>query len=134
SVRGKFAYDHYYQADQIRRRDFEVKEYLGQDPDGNDLYNVLREATALGYSVSNDVNRRLYMESAVNYSRSFKKHDISGMLLVNIAENINLNAPNSSGNLPKRRQGVAGRATYGFDNRYFAEFNFGYNGSENFPK
>ena len=28
--------------------------------------------------------------------------------------------------------GIAGRATYSYMNRYFAEFNFGYNGSENF--
>src|SRR5690606_25682298 len=37
-------------------------------------------------------------------------------------------------NLPYRRQGVAGRATYSYKDRYLAEVNFGYNGSENFPK
>ena len=36
--------------------------------------------------------------------------------------------------LPLREQGLAGRATYNYDNRYFAEFNFGYNGSDNFMK
>ena len=36
---------------------------------------------------------------------------------------------------PNKNIGIAGRATYSFDSRYFAEFNFGYNGSENFsPK
>ena len=30
--------------------------------------------------------------------------------------------------------GIAGRASYTYDNRYIAEFNFGYNGSENFAK
>src|SRR5690606_27385588 len=34
--------------------------------------------------------------------------------------------------LPFRFRGVAGRTTYAYDNKYFAEFNFGYNGSENF--
>lgn len=134
TVRGKFGYDHYYRGDQVRRKQFEVKEYLGKDPDGNDVYNVLREATALGYNVSNTINRRLYLEGGLNYNRSFDKHDISGMLLFNMAENIDLNAATSIGNLPKRRQGIAGRATYGFNNTYFIELNFGYNGSENFPK
>ena len=36
--------------------------------------------------------------------------------------------------VPFRRMGIAGRASYTFDNRYIAEFNFGYNGSENFTK
>ena len=34
--------------------------------------------------------------------------------------------------LPYREQGMAGRVTYGFDNRYLFEASFGYNGSENF--
>jgi TonB-linked SusC/RagA family outer membrane protein len=35
---------------------------------------------------------------------------------------------------PYRHEGLAGRVAYDFDSRYFAEFNFGYNGSENFAK
>lgn len=34
--------------------------------------------------------------------------------------------------LPYRDQGLAGRVTYSYDDRYFIEGNFGYNGSENF--
>ena len=36
--------------------------------------------------------------------------------------------------VPYRRMGLAGRASYTFDNKYIAEFNFGYNGSENFAR
>ena len=36
--------------------------------------------------------------------------------------------------LPSRNMGLSGRATYGYDDRYFAEFNFGYNGSEKFAE
>ena len=36
--------------------------------------------------------------------------------------------------LPQRKQGIAGRASYSYDGRYFAEVKFGYNGSENFAK
>src|SRR5690606_25404907 len=134
SVRGLFSYDHYYQGDQMRRKNFEVKGYLGQNADGEDLYQVYREASALGYSVSHDVNRRLYTEAAVNYSRTFGDHDVSGMILGNLADNINLSAAAYVGNLPQRRLGVASRVTYGYQRKYFAELNLGYNGSENFPK
>ena len=30
--------------------------------------------------------------------------------------------------------GISGRASYNYDSRFFAEFNFGYNGSEKFAK
>jgi TonB-linked SusC/RagA family outer membrane protein len=36
--------------------------------------------------------------------------------------------------LPRRNTGVSGRFTYGYDDRYLAEFNFGYNGSERFDE
>ena len=38
------------------------------------------------------------------------------------------------GTLPYRYQGIAGRASYMYRHRYVGEFNFGYNGSENFAK
>ena len=37
-------------------------------------------------------------------------------------------------NLPSRNMGLSGRATYGYDDRYFGELNFGYNGSEKFAE
>lgn len=36
--------------------------------------------------------------------------------------------------LPNRSLGIAGRVTYGYDKKYLAEVNIGFNGSENFPK
>lgn len=36
--------------------------------------------------------------------------------------------------LAERYQGIVGRVTYGYDDRYLFEFNAGYNGSENFMK
>lgn len=36
--------------------------------------------------------------------------------------------------LPYRTQGMAGRASYTYSGKYIGEFNFGYNGSENFAK
>ena len=36
------------------------------------------------------------------------------------------------GNIPFRSQGLSARLTYGLQNRYFVDLNFGYTGSENF--
>ncbi|MFK8058660.1 MAG: SusC/RagA family TonB-linked outer membrane protein, partial [Polaribacter sp.] len=36
--------------------------------------------------------------------------------------------------LPSGNTGISGRASYSFDDRYFSEFNFGYNGSEKFAE
>src|SRR3546814_17636185 len=42
------------------------------------------------------------------------------------------NPGNLIASLPFRTVGLAGRFTFGYDERYFAVFNFGYNASERF--
>ncbi len=135
SVRGLFSYDRYAQTDNVRGKAFLVKRYLGKDPvSGVDLYSSpFREEQPLGYSEGSYGNRAIYTESQVNYDRTFNKHNVTSMLLLNQRDYVNLSAGNSRANLPYRRRGLAGRTTYNYDNRYMVEFNFGYNGSENFP-
>jgi TonB-linked SusC/RagA family outer membrane protein len=55
-------------------------------------------------------------------------------LITTIRNYLAANAGSLQLSLPSRNQGVSGRATYGYDNRYLAEFNFGYNGSERFAQ
>jgi len=90
----------------------------------------------LGYSEgTKDLNSTFYMETAVNYSRTFQeKHAVSGMLITTMRNYLAANPGSLQLSLPSRNQGVSGRATYGYDNRYLAEFNFGYNGSERFAE
>jgi len=79
------------------------------------------------------VSSTFYLESMLNYSRAFgEKHNLSGLIVYMMRENINANAGDLQLSLPFRNLGISGRATYSYDNRYFAEFNFGYNGSERF--
>lgn len=136
SVSAKFSYDFYYFNSMLRRVDYEVKQYLGRDEvTGEDRYNVIRPQGAMGYSTHQDpVNRSYYYETAVNYERKFDRHLFSGLFLFNRNDHTHLSAGSSMYNLPYRRQGWVGRATYDFDHRYLVEFNFGYNGSENFPE
>ncbi|MDR2681240.1 MAG: TonB-dependent receptor [Tannerella sp.] len=74
-----------------------------------------------------------YYEGRLNWDRTFGVHTIGGML-VGRAEEILLTSGGSSiyEALPERNVGLSGRFTYDYDNRYFTEFSFGYNGSEKF--
>ena len=75
-------------------------------------------------------------QASLNYTRSFgDKHDVSGLLVYQQRQfNINNVSSDLIASLPSRNQGVSGRVTYAYDNRYLFEANFGYNGSENFAK
>jgi len=86
----------------------------------------------LGYSVSNSGDKKLYGEFGFNYKRSFGKHDVTGLLLYNQSDNLNPFSGTFTLSIPYRLQGLAARVAYAYDNRYFIEFNGGYNGSENF--
>lgn len=89
----------------------------------------------LGYSEGGKtLNSTFYMESMLNYTSDFGKHDVSGLLVFITRESLNGNSGDLQRSLPFRNVGLSGRATYAYDNRYFAEFNFGYNGSERFYK
>jgi TonB-linked SusC/RagA family outer membrane protein len=75
-----------------------------------------------------------YFEGTLNYVRDFGKHNISSLLVFQARQTMNANAGTLQLSLPSRNTGLSGRATYSYDNRYFTEFNFGYNGSERFDK
>ena len=80
-------------------------------------------------------NRKEYLEAELHYNRTFGDHIVGGVLkysqdkTVNTSENLEKNAIQA---IERRHQGLAGRFTYGWKYRYFFDFNFGYNGSENF--
>lgn len=89
----------------------------------------------LTYSESGKtVKNTMYSETRLNYNRSFGKHDVTGLLVFTASESLTANAGSLQLSLPSRNAGLSGRFTYGFDKRYFVEYNFGYNGSERFHK
>lgn len=89
----------------------------------------------LTYSVSGKtVKNTMYSETRLNYNRSFGKHDVTGLLVLTASESLTANAGSLQLSLPSRNAGLSGRFTYGYDKRYFVEYNFGYNGSERFHK
>jgi len=89
----------------------------------------------LTYSESGKtVKNTMYSETRLNYNRSFGKHDVTGLLVLTASESLTANAGSLQLSLPSRNAGLSGRFTYGYDKRYFIEYNFGYNGSERFHK
>ncbi|MDP4289618.1 MAG: TonB-dependent receptor [Bacteroidota bacterium] len=74
--------------------------------------------------------RREYFELASNYNRTFGKHAVTGLVLMNAQKRFD---PSLSYNVPSGLMGMAARTTYSYDQRYLAEVDMGYNGSENFP-
>lgn len=78
---------------------------------------------------SNASNYYINLQYSINYNRSFGRHDVTAMVLFQRD-----NWQYAAADLPYNILGVAARATYGYDNRYLAEVNVGYNGSEQFAK
>lgn len=80
-------------------------------------------------------DRRMYFQAYLDYNKIFGDvHSVSAMALFNTDEYVNNTGGGLVNSLPKRKVGLAFRASYGYDNRYMIEFNAGYNGSENFAK
>ena len=102
-----------------------------RDDEGNLNHNILMYGQEfLGHSSNaNFGNNSTYFEANLSYNTSIKDvHDIDALLLYN-------QRSYDWGDIqPKRTQGIAGRLSYTYDRRYVGEFNFGYNGSENFAK
>ena len=133
SVTGMFSFDAYNYTSNRYTKVPDTWLATGRDADNQLTYEQVAIGTEfLQYTKSNQGERTLYSELGLNYNRSFGKHDVSGMLLYNKSDKANTYAGDLETSLPYRFQGLAGRFTYGFSNKYFAEVNFGYNGSENF--
>lgn len=111
-----------------------IEDTLFDEETGDYLYSVLKEADG-GLSLQDPVHssdRTVYTEASLNYDRSFGDHRVGALLLYNQKVYWNLNASDVIAAVPYKQRGFAGRATYSWKDRYFAEFNLGINGSENF--
>lgn len=72
------------------------------------------------------------LQAGFNYNRNFGKHNFTGLIL-GTRQLINVQGSTATTAPPRASQGVVSRITYNYNDRYFAEFNAAYNGSENFP-
>ena len=87
---------------------------------------VFTQGESSGYGKA----RSWYFESSLNYNRTFGDHSVTALALYNQSKNY---YPGGAyDDIPRGYIGLVGRVTYDYKKRYLAEFNVGYNGSENF--
>lgn len=97
--------------------------YIVYRQNGNDTDPV--------YKAKQGKARDWYLEGSFSYSRVFDKHTVNALLLYNQSKQYYYSGE-SYPDVPRSYVGLVGRVTYDYANKYLAEFNVGYNGSENF--
>lgn len=132
SLKGTFAYNDVYRTGNIRSTQvpFYTAGINSKDPS-----EIIYTGGTIGpqevtYNQGNFKARKYYYELAANYAAGFGLHNVTGLVLWNAQK---YHDPGLLYNVPQGLLGLTARATYNYDERYLAEFNMGYNGSENFP-
>ena len=102
---------------------------VARSAEGTSKYSSIRTNQDAAIRLSKGASTRYYtnLQASLNYARSFNNHNVTGMFLYQRD-----NWDQYGADLPYNVVGLVGRATYNYDDRYLAEFNYGYNGSEQF--
>lgn len=141
SVEIKGAYNTTYTNKKKRFGSVEIyyPQYLGtvegqsiDDPDFDRtiVYKVDGTNNRLGYDEDNSSRSRdWYFEASIRYNRKFGEHNVGALVLYNQNKKY---YPAQWTSTPTAYLGLVGRITYDYASKYIAEFDFGYNGSENF--
>ena len=105
-----------------------------RDDDGNLIFKQQSAEKPMEQTSSSTGERREFLEAYLQYNRAFHAHHVGGTLKYSqdaYRTTVDIGTDVKNG-IAKRHMGLAGRASYNWNYRYFADFNFGYNGSENF--
>lgn len=133
-AQGKFSYDSWYVEKYTRTKTYAT--YTPIDVAGTIYYKRSGSDNQLNYNLdtNNQSNkmRKNYLELSLNYARSFGGHSLTALALYNQSKSFFTESQNRD--IPRSYLGFVSRVTYSYLNKYLAEFNFGLNGSENFPK
>ncbi len=129
SFKTQYAYDAYFIANRRQAGTF-TSYYINKQTDaivkGNSSFSDAD--TPLGsIAATYDGTISYNLQSSLNFNRSFGPHTVTGLGLFQRQARRVIGAQPAYAS-----QGVVGRVTYSFKDRYFAEFNGAYNGSENF--
>lgn len=104
-----------------------------------DLIKTLRSKQQdMFYSSDNESWRKYYMEAKLDYNTSIGAHNLGALLFYYMEDTKGSKWGNGDAlgiaAIPKRRQNVSGRLSWGYNSTYFVDANFGYTGSDLFPK
>lgn len=113
----------------------------GRNAQGTLVMTKQVEKKDLSLSRSTDTDRTYYWQLNADYDRTFGDHAISGLLHFYLQSRTKSKDSDEDKNvsavlkpIPRRYEALSGRVTYNYKQIYFAEFNIGYTGSEQFPK
>ncbi|MFD2890358.1 SusC/RagA family TonB-linked outer membrane protein [Chitinophaga cymbidii] len=132
-LKGNASFDSWYDQNTNRSKSFKVYdlrqsngevEYL---PDGSIRYVETGSNTQMSSGVEYPSTQRIFTgDLSLNYDRTFGRHAVTAYAAVMQR----IISSENNGNIPRAYLGTNGRVSYAFNNRYLAEFNFGYQGSE----
>ncbi|MBQ9532887.1 MAG: TonB-dependent receptor [Prevotella sp.] len=109
-----------------------------RDSEGNLVFTKMTNEVLMWIESHSYGERKETLEAELHWDRTFaRNHKVGAVLKYSVDKTVNTSENTSNTyiqNIDRRHQGLAGQLTYGYKMRYFADFNFGYNGSENFAK
>lgn len=135
SLKGKASLSTYYRNIMIRDKDQRnTPTWVPRLNEDNSVsFYQIREDILPRNATSQSKNKREYYELSLNYDRKFNQnHNFTALALVNAEQSHFTEGYFNS--IPRSYMGIVGRVTYNYMNRYLAEYNAGYNGSENFAE
>lgn len=134
---GRFGYDTYnYNYIQRRKNPEMWRAERQRNSDGKIVFNRLVPERLMSQGSSASGDRKEFLEAELSYGKTFGNHNIGSVLKYTQDNYVNTSSIGSDimQGIARRHQGLAGNFSYGYMNRYLLNFNFGYNGSENFAK
>jgi TonB-linked SusC/RagA family outer membrane protein len=129
SISGAIGFNTYFKSYSNKTREY-ARYGVSRDDSGEVIYNMFGQNTSLEGDESSSYQWRNYaVQGSLNYSRVFGRHSVDALAQMNYDD-----YTMSGSSLPYKNVGVAGRASWSLDEKYIAEFSFGYYGNENFPR
>ncbi|MCX6327358.1 MAG: TonB-dependent receptor [Bacteroidia bacterium] len=138
TAKAKYSYDNYFatkgvdivdnEVSTTKRYDIPSNSWVITKPTiGSNGFDVF--PTPLGYNAETTAagtQSRVYYDVSLNYNRKFGKNNIGALALFSRQEAV------TGTNWPVKREDWVARVTYNYDERYLAEVNGAYNGSDQF--
>lgn len=129
AVSAAISFNNWFRGNDDKTKQFAVFQLL-RNSTGDTLYNKFGEnTTAVVNDGQNTQWRRTNALFHITYDRTFGRHAVNGLL--QYQQDVYTTSGN---NVPFAHQGLGGRFTYAYDQKYIGELTFGYNGSDNFPE
>ena len=133
---GRFGYDTYNSNAIHHRRMPALYTVRNRDTEtGQLVFDKVSDIKDMTQSSENSGSRREFLDLLLHWDRMFwQAHTFGVNVKFTYDQNITTQnlGDDIKNSISKKNMGLAAQATYNFKNRYFLDFNFCYNGSENF--